>query len=675
MWKKLLKGILWLVLLLVAAGYLFVWQGLGVNPLEGDEDHLWDLVSNQVDFFARFPGTDLLDQPVVEGLGEEETLGWILDAKEALARATRDVAREVNPQIPLGLFQVNLERDLAGKEVGIAGIVTTNLSVPKLDRFLVLLRIPGYAKFVSALQRDFVRTKVPDADRISVVRGLYFKVTDRRIADALAPFRTGTGQKEPDALWFARIRDVFLLTDEPAWIEDALQGGQYVLPADVDFKTEFIPLSVRRGDIELHMRPRLAQGLLRPDRRGGPLDAITKLVPPQVLGNVIVQATPQPEGVAVRFVNRPLPDGYARMTKQYAIKLYEREKADLRFDYTENGIGRLVPRRGVVAAAVLHADSDTFAALAMDSLSDADRSNLDSLATRGIAGGRAYSSYEALLAEIGKDLAETHMLIIHRPAIFDSADLSGADQVVDDANPSPQPSFSFVSQLRDNVPPEKIVQKITENLRFLGLRKGDDAPLLDPSGKYNVVELLAPAGDFSLFHPAYGVITEGGRFFIFTSSHENMEAILAAAADPQARLIAEPGVAAAVQRLPAEGTLSVLARGLGVRDYLRDRVRTAFWNENSILSLQEDWRKKKRQEGIKDKTEEEAAAMDRLIEEETDRFKREEYPRFRDDYFLRCAVLRRVDTAVLGVALGVGPSRMVKAEGYVLVPSRSGGVE
>jgi hypothetical protein len=665
MWKKLLKGVLWLVLLLAAAGYLFVWQGLGVNPLEGDEDHIWDLVSNDVDFFLRCPGTDLLGEPVVEGLGEEESLGFLLDAKDAIAKAARDVARDVNPQVPLGLFQVDLEKDLSGKEVALAGIVTTNLSVPKLERFVVLLRIPGYAKFVSALRRDFVRTKVPDGDRIEVVRGLYFKVKDARIAEALAPFRTGMARQEPDALWFARIRDVLLLTDEPMWIEDALISGGETLPADVDFKTEFIPLS-RPEAVELHMRPRLASGLLRPDRRGGPVDAASRLVPPQVLGNVIVQATPEEEGVGLRFVNHPEAEGYARMTKAYAIKLYERQKADLRFDFTENGIARLLPRRGVVGAVVLHADPDTFAALAMDAMSDADRSNLDSLAQKGIAGGRAYASYETLLAEIGKDLADTHMLVIHRPEVFDGADLSGADQPMDSANPSPQPSFSFVSVIRDNVAPEKVVEKVTENLRFLGLKKPDDAPLLHPGGKYYVADPLAPSGDFSLFHPAYAALTEGGRFFVFTSSRENMEAILKAAADPQSRLLAEPGVAAAMTRLPAEGTISIVARGVGLRDYLTDRVRTAFWNEHALLRLQEQWRKEKQQAGVKDEDE-----LDRLVLEETDRFKREEYPRFRDDYRARCAALGRLDTAVLGVALGVGPSRMVKGEGYILIPSRA----
>ncbi len=675
MWKKLLKGFLWLVVLLAVAGFLFVWQGLGVNPLEGDTDRIWDLVSNQVDFFARFPGTDVLRERVVEGLGEEEGFDWIARAKDSLEQVARDVAREANPQIPLGLFEIDLENDMRGKEVAIAGLIRGDFGAPRLDNFIVLVRIPGYLKFVSALQRDFVRSKVPDGDKISVVKGKYFKIKDPALVKALAPIRSGRGREEPDALWFARIRDVFLLTDEPTWIEDALRGGGDTLPADVGFKTEFMPVSVRRGDIELLLRPGLAQSfmhhLARLDRNAL-LYYVSRLVPVQMVGNVIAQATPREDGVAVRLADHPLPDGYAK-TKPYLVKLYERQKADLRFDYTENGIGRLLPRKGVALALVVHADADTLVSLFTDALSEADRSNLDSLASRGIAGGRAYATYEALLTEVGKDLADTHMVVVHRPAVFDKADYSGAD--IPEKDPTPQPSFSLVCSVKDSSMPEKVVEKITQNLRYLGLKQAEDAqekllPLLHPSGKFYIAAPAARTGDMTLVHPAYAALTEGGRYFVFTSSVENMEAILAAARDPEARLLAEPGVAACVVKLPADGTLSILARGEGLRDLLADRVRTAFMNENYLPDLEVEWRARKKEEGTKDENE-----LDDLVREESERFKASEYPAFRDSYRRRVAPLATLDTAILGLSLGVGPSKMVKGEGYLLVRSRAGASE
>jgi len=676
MLKKLFKGILWLVVLLAVAGLLFVWQGLGVNPLEGDADNIWDLVSNQVDFFARFPGTDVLREPVVEGLGEEEGFEWITRAKDALADAAFQVAREANPQVPLGLFEIDLENDLRGKEVAIAGLIRgPNFAEPRLDRFVALVRIPGYAKFISALRRDFVRSKIPDGDRISVVKGTYFKVKDPALVKALAPFRSGLGRDEPDALWFARIRDVLLLTDEPMWIEDALRGGGDTLPADVDFKIEFIPISARRS-AEMLIRPALAQSFVhhlgRLDRNSA-LYYVSRIVPMPMVGNVIVQASPRQDGIGLKLLNHPLQDGYGKIGKPHLVKLYEREKADLRFDFTENGIGRLLPRKGVAGALVIHADADTFASTFVDVLPESDRRNLDDVAAQGRAGGRAYATFEALLQEIGKELADTHMLVVHRPAVFDKADFSTPE--IGEKDATPQPSFSLVSAVRDNASPDRVVEKISQNLKYLGLEQVQDPqgvpqPLKHPSGKFYVADPQVRTGDMTLLHPAYAAITEGGRYFVFTSSVENMEAILAAAHDPEARMLAEPGFVGCVEKLPAEGTLSILARGPGLRNLLGDRVRVAFVDELNLDRMQTDWRARHAEQGIKDEDE-----LDRLVEQDWERYRASEYPVFRDTYRRRLAPLGALDTVVLGISLGVGASKMVTGEGYLLAHQRASATE
>ena len=121
----------------------------------------------------------------------------------------------------------------------------------------------------------------------------------------------------------------------------------------------------------------------------------------------------------MRHLRHPTLDGYAKIGKPHLVKLYERPKADLRFDYSENGIGRLLPRQGVVGALVLHADAETLVSLFMDVLTEADRSNLDSLVAQGGGGGRAYPNYETLLDEIAEDFSDTHMVVVHRPAVFD----------------------------------------------------------------------------------------------------------------------------------------------------------------------------------------------------------------------------------------------------------------
>ena len=57
MLRKLFKWLAALLAVVVIAVVVFVWGILGVNPLEGRQEHLWELVSNEVDFFARWPSS------------------------------------------------------------------------------------------------------------------------------------------------------------------------------------------------------------------------------------------------------------------------------------------------------------------------------------------------------------------------------------------------------------------------------------------------------------------------------------------------------------------------------------------------------------------------------------------------------------------------------------------
>jgi hypothetical protein len=677
MLRKLLKAVAWLLAVLVVAGFLFVWQGLGVLPLEAAQDHLWELVSNDVEFYASGPGADVLGEPVVEGLGEEEGFEALGRLREEFARALADAAREVNPRIPLGLVTVDLEKDLRGKEVALAGVIRSDVARMSLDNFVLLARIPGYAKFVSALARDFVRSRVPMGDRVSVVKGSYFRLElDAQMKAILARFRSPIERADPDAIWFARIRDVLVISDEPIWIEHALLGGGSTLPGDVDFKTEF--MGVRRGDVELYVKGELARRVIERHggRDGGLLFYPSRIMPTRVVGKVTARAWPGENGVAFDVVNTPFPEGYATMGKPYLARLYEREKADLRFDYTENGIGRLVPRRGVVAALVIHAEPETVVSLVVDALSEADRSNLDSVARESGGGqGRGYRSFEELLNEIGKDLGETHLLIVHRPSVFETADFGTPEDLTDRWQPRAQVSISLVSAVKDSAAPDKVVDKITQNLRSFGLQpvkdeQGNPLPLAHASGKFLVADPIVNPDEWSLVHPAYGAVKEGGRYFVFTSAVENMEAILRAAEDPQARLIAEPTVQAAAQRLPEEGTMSLLLRGGGVRDMLADQVRLAFAAsiEWKIMELGAEWEQQEKQAGVVDPDE-----LERRLAVRSERYRVQEYPDFRDTYRRKVSMAAAIDTVVAGVALGRGPQKQVHLQGYALLRPGVGG--
>jgi hypothetical protein len=135
---RLFKWILIVLLVLAVTALVVVWPVLGVNPFEGRQEHLWSLASNQVDFFIRFPGTRVLEEPLIEGLVDDPDFEALANLKDELRRATAEVAREVNPKIPLGLLEVDLNADFLGREMALAGAWQTDYSRPRLDNFIFM---------------------------------------------------------------------------------------------------------------------------------------------------------------------------------------------------------------------------------------------------------------------------------------------------------------------------------------------------------------------------------------------------------------------------------------------------------------------------------------------------------------------------------------------------------
>ncbi len=79
--------------------------------------------------------------------------------------------------------------------------------------------------------------------------------------------------------------------------------------------------------------------------------------------------------------------------------------------------------------------------------------------------------------------------------------------------------------------------------------------------------------DFSLVQPTYGPLPAGKKYVVLSSFPEGAQAILKAASDPQARLLADEGAQAAVRRMPAQGDLGVLVNGPVLHQHLEDNVR------------------------------------------------------------------------------------------------------
>ena len=677
--RKILKwfGVLVGVVLLLAVA--FVWLILGVSPLEGDVDQLWELVTSEVHFFVRFPGSQVLHTDLAESLQDKPGYEFLGEVRDELAELTRQVARDVNPQIPGGLVEVDVEADFVGKEMAFAGTIGGDYSRPRLDSFIALTRIAWYGRFLSALKEGWVRKRLPDAARLERVKGSYFRYTlDAEQARQLAAIRSQRGGRGAgNEVYLARIKDVLMISDAPEWIEDALRGGQKMLKADAWFETEFIRRH-RPDDIEVFLRHHLTANMMihhgNPER-GGVLAPLSRVVPWPMTGDMTVQARLQSDGIGVRLSNEPPPEGYSKVTKQHLHSLYEREKGDLRQALSENGIGQLAPRRRTVAVAVFHADPANLVDLILDYMSRSDRSNLeDQVRETGRKRNSRFRDVRSLFIALTEDLSDTHMVVISRPSVFENLSFTLLDPPWPEppAKPAPQGQFTFtlVSRVKDSAQPDKVREKLFRHLEYIGLNsKG-----VHESGAFHLADpIINVEGDYPLLHPAYGAVGKS-KYVVLSYDVEGAEAVVEAAANPEASLVSDPGFRMAMARVEPRGNFAVVVRGdmlhRALGDQVRERARdwldrpgkeTTWWREEVAANN----RRPPNQKLSDDE-------MTRRVVARGDAYVAEEYPEFRDLWANGIAFLEAVDTAAITCTLGIGPTKQIRAQAFFLFRTGEG---
>jgi hypothetical protein len=582
------------------------------------------------------------------------------------------VARDVNPQLPLGL-EVDFERDFVGKEMAFAGMIGADYSHPRLDSFIVLTRIAWYGRFVSALKEGWVRKRLPDAARLELVKGKYFRYTlDAEQTRQLAQIRSQRGGRgEGNEIYIGRIKDVLMISDTPEWIEDAIRGGQKMLKADAWFETEFIRRH-RPDDVEIFLRHSLTANLMiqhgNPER-SGVLAPLSRVMPWSMTGDMTVQARLQSDGIAVRVSNEPPPAGYSKVTKKHLQNLYEREKGDLRLDLSENGIGKLVPRERTVGVAVFHADPEDLVDLILDYMSRDDRSNLEEqVRETGRKRSSRFRDVRGLLARLTEDLTDTHMVIINRPSVFENLSfaLFSPPWPEPPAMPPPQGQFTFtlVSRVKDSAKPDKVREKLFAHLEYLGLNSMG----VHKSGKFHLADpIINVEGDYPLLHPAYGAVGES-KYIVLSYDVEGAEAVMEAAENPDARLVSDPGFRMAIARVEPRGNFALVLRGGLLRKALGDQVRERARDYLDRPGMEEKWWQEevaanRRRPQDKKLSEDE---MNRRIVARGDQYVAEKYPEFRELWANGIAFLEAVDTAAITCTLGIGPTKQIRAQFFFL---------
>ncbi|MHC4848612.1 MAG: hypothetical protein ACYTEG_09175 [Planctomycetota bacterium] len=653
--KKILVWLLGIVVFLGVAALVFVWAVLGVNPFEGKQDELWELTSYDVDFFVRFPGSKVLEDPLVVGLEEEPGFERLANLRYDLAEVTQKIAEQTAGQLPFGQ-EVHFEDDFLGSEMAIAGSIRGDYNRLKVDNFLLLTRIAPYAKFVSALKRGFVRDQIPELQgKIELVKGLYFRVTvDDEVVETLNSFRSIKGGRgDENILFVARIKDVLLISDNDQWIEDALWSSKQVLPADAWFESEFIR-SARGGKaVEAFVRLQLSSHALQAHSRdeGSLIHTLEKVLPIEMAGDLTVRAESRgSQDLRISFTDLPGKGAFGKI-EPHLQRLYDEEKADIRTEFSSEGIGRFIPRRNVVGAVVLRGDAGQLVDMIQKLIPRGNLADFDEEIRKSSKG--RWPDFDRLLRHLTEDLGGTHLLVLHRPTTFEGVTWENYEEP-DDQDPLPegQMSFSIVSRVKDSVAPAAVEQRITEHLQYLGLKSMG----VDKTHNFRMASPidLGELAELELIKPAYGKL--GNRFIFISSLWEAGAALHGAARDENERMIGDPSVEAVLDGLPQFGTLGMILHGPTLRKSLFDGVRGWARDRMGIAHHRTSEANRMRKAG---KSEDEIA---RDLNDRMPAWKQDEFELLREKFQENLSRLEIIEAAGFVASLGVGSEKRVKAE-------------
>lgn len=657
MLKRLLKWLGIAIAVVALLGLIVVWPVLGVNPFEGGIDNLWLLTSNDVQLFVRFPPiSSLSEEQLYDKLSADPPYDQLRNFRDDLVQLSRDIARDVNPQIPLGIVQIDLEKDFLTKEMSIGGTVHGDYKHPRFKNFVFVARIPFYARFLSALKRGFVREKIRDAS-FELMKGSYFRVTVApNIGARLAPYRTPRGEPGSAVTFYlARIADCIVFSDEPLWIEHALTRGVNTLQADAWFESEFIKGQYVGGPrLEIFARHGLTVPLMwEHARRGerGPLNIVRALMPTDAMGEFSGSIGPDAETgdrMTFRFSNALNNEGYDKLPP-HLRSMYEAEKGDTSIDFSADGIGRFIPDRRTLAAAVVHAKPSDLIAMVLDLVRPDELVELDQM-TRDVSRRRRRNlpSFRRFLEDLTADLGSTHLVIVHRPSEYERERYDTFKDMNDEPLPEGALNFTLVSSIRDSVPPDKVRQKIFEALEYFKM----NAAGVHKGGKFHLATLQVATGDEKFVKPAYGVLT-GQRYVCFSTAVEDALAVYDTIENENARLINRQGFADMLADIPRNASAALLVDGATLKGVLWDRVRPYARRKMALT----DKLMRLRRANTK-MTDEEAAKWlkDRIYEQ---------YGATRDQYLKDLAYLDPVDLLGMSWAFGVGADRKLVAGGLI----------
>jgi hypothetical protein len=666
-------------------------------PFEGRAARLEALVPGEVDFVWRGSWKEieesgavrrwLFDDPPIPSLSADRMKVGDQTLAKALERVP-EIEAQVTDGIPAGLkpFQgflfgtrdFRVVRDLlAGDVLGAGrwcGVGNPRERPPQWRELILLTRVTPQVKFAfESLRHGFVRKGVAEGPAARDVRiemrsdGLL----QVELLNVVPPKRPETcdGGKPMGSLnvWYVgRVKDVIAVSNSEDLIGRFADLGRGQGESVLDWKDDFRMPKAEGGlsgaadltDLRAYLNRALSIGG-EPDRL---TTVLSKFLAVDALDRLTgrVQPLPGRDGLLATAQVRYNPDRLRDFRDVAATY-------DLLPERVATSIARLVPEKDTAAVAVVRTPPRVLLQTIFESLDGLEQQtieeNLRALsAERRKRNEPAYESVAQFLDEFAAQLGSTTGVAVARiPAVFDAAKYEEYYPV---GEPVPIAAYAVMVKIREGASQEQVNQWLSDRIAALGF----DPPELvtSPDGKltYSRLKIRPRVGrdgtaalppEYENVRPAFKVAQ--GHVLLSTREDyllEILKTMRGGPDDPRA-VGATPAFDAAMRELPPDATLALYLHAANLRALLWDHRNDAVRKAHPDNEYAREYRVRLiRGAGSRP----DHGKISQQVDEEMTRWRREEYPRFVEEYRQGLDAWRRVASAAFVLAADRNESRV-----------------
>jgi hypothetical protein len=697
-------GLVVLALLAVAA---FTW--FAYWPLEGKAARLEALVPGEVDFVWRTSWKEvkaegtvarwLFDDPPVPSLAAsairvgDQTLDRALErVPEIEAQVTEGIPAALKPLQGLlfGSRDFRIERDLlAGDLVGAGrwcGGGSPRERPPQWRELIVLSRVSAQVKFAyEAVHHGFVRRRVAEGPAARDVR-LEVRsdgVLQVELLSVVPPARPevcegGLPMGALNVWYVARVKDVMAISNSEDLIGRFVELGRGQGESVLDWKDDHQMPAAEGGVAGAADLVGLRSYLNRFLTTGEGTDKLSAF-----LGKFL--AVDSLDRMTGRVLPLPGRDGLLATASVRYNPDRLRDFKDVAATYAtlpepvSKSIVRLVPERDTAAVAVLRTPPRALLHALWQSLDAVEQQTVEEnvrmlSAERRRKGEPAYDSVGQFLDEFAVQLgSSTGVAVARIPSVFDGAKYA---EYYSSGDPVPLAALAVMVQIREGASQEQVNQWLSDRVAALGFDPPELVTSPDVRLTYSRLKIRPRVGrdgvaalppEYENVRPAFKV--NPGYVLLSTREDYLLEILKTMAGGPDApkSIGSTPDFDAAMRELPSDATLALYLHAGNLRDllwdYRNDQVRRAhpdneYAREYRVRLI--------RQAGSRP----DHGRITQQVDEEMERWRREEYPRFVEEYRAGLESWRRVASA--GFVLSAGQAEWFRVGGAVVFSGSAG---